>query len=505
MWEDGRVPSPVEQRGRFLDVAVVLVPVLVAVAALAPFVALDPIRGVTFSNGPFTDEAWYVANARNWAVFGSFATDEWSLYLGSLPFAIVEGLVFRVFGVGLIQARLVDVACVAATAGLIGGALRPLFGRGSAMLAGTGYATCALILFHGRTAIVDPMSGLFLTAGLLTITRIDGRRPGGWGVVGGACLAVAVMTKATTAPAVAVAIGVVVVAGLARPGARRWAVAAIAVIGVAAISWLLAIALQNQKALADMLDKIYPHLPRPTPRRLLHRLVAFIGSGFDGAAVLSAPLLVFAVAGFVAALRRRRAMTTAALTLILATAAAFGVSMLAIALAGYWPNRYAVTFAPLLAILTAPATREVLRMSRSLAARRGSDARRASAAAVLIMAVVLVAPGVWSQATWVAAAGHRVLDAQDESAAVLPDGSTVAGYYAPLLAMTSRAYAVVTCCEKVPVNAGDLYEAGARWWADVEPPAPTTIPSGVWARRELVTCVNDWSSRPRPLCLWRLP
>ena len=73
-------------------------PVVVVLALLLPFVDADPVAGVVSSNSPFTDEAWSVLNARNWAMFGTPATDEWTLHLVTLPFTVIDALVFGVFG-----------------------------------------------------------------------------------------------------------------------------------------------------------------------------------------------------------------------------------------------------------------------------------------------------------------------------------------------------------------------------------------------------------------------
>jgi 4-amino-4-deoxy-L-arabinose transferase-like glycosyltransferase len=50
------------------------------------------------------------------------------------------------------------------------------------------------VLFYGRLAFLEPLAGLFLTVGILALAKVDGPRPGRWGLVGGLALSLAVMT-----------------------------------------------------------------------------------------------------------------------------------------------------------------------------------------------------------------------------------------------------------------------------------------------------------------------
>ena len=80
------------------------IPVLVVLALLVPVVDVDPTAGVTFSNSPFTDEAWYTMNARNWALFGTLVTDKWVMWVLTVPFTVVDAVVFKLLGVGIVIA-----------------------------------------------------------------------------------------------------------------------------------------------------------------------------------------------------------------------------------------------------------------------------------------------------------------------------------------------------------------------------------------------------------------
>jgi hypothetical protein len=68
-------------------------------------------------------------------LFGTWTTDAWSLHLLNGPFSLLEAAVFRVFGIGLVQARLVAIASVALSAGLLAGFLSRSAGRAAAFVA----------------------------------------------------------------------------------------------------------------------------------------------------------------------------------------------------------------------------------------------------------------------------------------------------------------------------------------------------------------------------------
>jgi hypothetical protein len=481
-------------------------PALIVLALLVPVVALDPVRGVTGSNSPFTDEAWSVTNARAWALSGTFAPDEWALYLLNLPFTVVDGLVFRLFGVGIVQARLVDVACVAATAALLGAGLRRPFGGPAAFLAATGFATTSLVLFYGRMALLEPMVGLFLTAGVLTLLAVDGPRAGRMGILGGLFLALTVGTKAIALPAAAAVFVVAAIAGVRLRPARRWLAGAGVTFALSGLVWLVTVYLPNASAVADIGHRVYPSVSPITARRAVARLFAFVRGGGDGAALLVAPLILVAIGGTVVRITRRAQQAPGATVLLAASGAGIAAGVAAVAVAGYAPNRYLVPLVPLVAILSAPAFRAVVDAAASVDRRRtGRNHGLAVAASIAALGILVAAPGVLQHAGWMAGAGRQLVAAQAAAAAVLPDGAIVAGPDATLLAMTSRAHVVLTCCTNGGVNRGDLYAAGARWWAGSQRPAWAADHPEAWAAAEVVTCLHDWRRPPVEVCLWRLP
>ena len=134
-------------RGGLAWAAALLIPGVLLVALLL-IADQDPARGVTASRSPFTDEAWSVMGARNLVRFGTWATDDWHLYLVNLPFSVLEAISFQLLGVGIVQARLVSILATVATTGLLAIGLRGPFGRLPAAVAAISFAGSTLVLFY---------------------------------------------------------------------------------------------------------------------------------------------------------------------------------------------------------------------------------------------------------------------------------------------------------------------------------------------------------------------
>jgi 4-amino-4-deoxy-L-arabinose transferase-like glycosyltransferase len=150
---------------RWLTRAAMFLPAAAVVGILGTFADVDPWDGFTFSNSPFTDEAWWLANARNFAVFGHWSTDDWNLHLVSPVYSTVQAVALMVAGVDLIAARLVVVAAVALTCIALAVCLRRPFGNGPAIVAAAAYGFSLLILYYGRLAYVEPVVALALVTG----------------------------------------------------------------------------------------------------------------------------------------------------------------------------------------------------------------------------------------------------------------------------------------------------------------------------------------------------
>jgi hypothetical protein len=484
--------------------AVLAGPVLLAVIALAlllPVVGFDPVRGVTASNSPFSDEVWNVLNARNLVLLGMWSTDEWNLHLLNGPFSLVEAAVFAALGVGIVQARLVAIACTALTGAVIVLGLQRWVGRPGAVIAAAAYVTSALSLFYGRMAYVEPMTGLFLVSGLVTLPVIDGR-PGRWGAIAGLSFGLAIATKALAIPFVGAVLFAAVSFALKDPQLRRWVIGAAIALGGAGIAWALIVWLPHRDEIGLMVTRVLPQLQvdfgLPTIRRALGYLV---GSGDDRAMALSLPLLGATVAGVVLVVRDRASLARRAVVLYAVAAFGLAASLVVVAAASYHPNRYIVPFLPVAGILIGPAVPAVRSRIAALRLPRGVGLLIGTA---LVAALCL--PGPVLHLTWIASATRELPALQAAAIEAFPRGQVVAGPYSALVAFRAPVVALVTCCQAQPANAGDLYATrGARYVVSGStPPEWVLSHPAAWEARTTLFCFT-WDVILQEFCAYRLP
>jgi 4-amino-4-deoxy-L-arabinose transferase-like glycosyltransferase len=475
---------------------------LIAAAPLAAFILLwafvraDPAAGTTVSNGPYTDEAWDVINARNFVLLGRFSTDDWNLHLVNVPFSAIVAAVFGIAGVGIAQARLVSIAATALTMVALGVGLRGTLGGRAALLAMLAYGGSTLVLFYGRLAFLEPSVAMWLTLGGVLALRARAARSGRWGLVAGLVLALAIGTKPSAAFAAAGLLAGVLAVGHGSVAVRRWVAAAIAVIAAAGAAWVVLIALPNLAAVRTDL-RIWPAEPILSSPAAMIRTVAAFPFRNDEFLRLAAPVIAFGAIGLLLALRERRSMPPA---LAILAGAATGWLVLGLGLllvAPYRPNRYEVPILPALAVLGGIGLWALGRMA-------GTWPRWRMPAIALALGIVLVAPGLVSYATWMSVATYRLPEIQAAVAAAIPDGEVAQGLLAPAFALQAP---VVTIVSRAPtrVNPGDLYATrGVRWYIGAQGSAPgwSALHPAAWAARTQVLCA-PWGAELD--CLWRVP
>jgi len=136
--------------------------IFVAAAALAcraMYLAADPPPGLSVSRAPYTDEGLKYYQARNRALFGRwFIETPYAVqgHLDSSPVPTVLGAaVFRLFGVGRVQARAVSVVCgsLSVLVMMLVGVRHGLPGRG--LLAGALMAVNFLLFSYDRLALFE--------------------------------------------------------------------------------------------------------------------------------------------------------------------------------------------------------------------------------------------------------------------------------------------------------------------------------------------------------------
>ena len=167
------------------------------------------------------DEGAWTHNARNMALFGTWETDRWNpMYLAPV-FNALEYASFRLFGVGLWQARLVSEVLGFASVLLVAGAVRRAAGRTAGAMAGALMATNYVWVMWNRAALLETAMVVPMTAALYAYARAErtaGSRAALWGALASVFAVAAFFSKAAAA-FFPVALLVVAVAGLV--GARR--------------------------------------------------------------------------------------------------------------------------------------------------------------------------------------------------------------------------------------------------------------------------------------------
>ena len=491
--------GPRAGRERVVDALLLVAPLLVLIL-LAVFVRVDPPSGVTTSNGPFTDEAWDVINARNFVLLGRFSTDDWNLHLVNVPYSAIQAAVFSVAGVGMAQARAVSIVAVALTVAVLGWGLRRAIGRGPALLAALAYGASALTLFYGRLAFLEPTVTLGLTTGAALALRADRVGSGRWGVLAGLALAFAIGTKPSAAFAAAGILAGVAMVGRRSPDVRRFLAGAVLAAMAAALAWVVLIGLPNREAVATDL-RIWASEPLfASPGAMLHQVLTFPVRN-DGFLLLAAPIVLFGLAGLAVAVRRRVALTGPSRMLLAVAIGWLVVGLGLLALAPYRPNRYELPLLPAFAILGGVGAA----LGLPTLDRRWPGG---STVAAILVGLTVVAPGLLADASWMSRTGTTLPDIQARVGAIVPAGATVQGDLAPAFALTDPVVALVSR-PATRVNPGDLYlTRGVRWYVGARTGAQTSAPA--WARLH----PGEWSARAARLCvpwggteacLWQIP
>ncbi len=481
-------------RARRLDWLLPLLPAALLLLALLAMLATDPANAFTASTSPFTDEGYNALNARNLVLLGTWATDDWNLHLVNLPFSVTLAGVFSVFGVGIIQARVVALLMTVASVAGVGLLATRRFGTAGGAVAALGLAANVVVLYYGRLVYLEQMVMLLLVLG--TVALVARPRDGAirMGLLAGIAYSGAVLTKPSAVFAVAGALIGVLLAGTIRDRRALSRLAVTAATGaVVGLSWFALVALPRwERVLTDL--RIWPDLAtRPAPP--WQRAWEYLFSS-DQFLPLSLPLLLAALAGTVLAVRSWRRLERAERLLIGASLGWFGVGMAAMLVSPYRPSRYIEPLLPPLAILAGFAAADLLRRLHA----RGI----AGAVAVGALCIALVLPGVLAYGGWVRSATSRLPALQQAVAATVPRGASVEGEYAPLLAMSAPVRILVSRPDS-GVNGGDLYRTrGVRWVVTVNRAAPGLAQSHpeAWAARTSRLC-TPWGWKT--LCLVQLP
>lgn len=480
---------------RWTPLADTLLPAGLLLVLLLAQLPADPAAGVTFSNSPFTDEAWNVMGARNWVLLGDWSAGDWALHLVQLPFNVLEAAGFALLGVGIVQARLVAAFCTVTAVALVTVIVRRRLGTAAGLIAGLGLGGTGLVLYYGRLAYVETLVMLALVAGVAALCWRPSGGAGWPAAMAGVLLAVAIGTKPSALFAVVGVLAGVALAAHSGPWVRR-ALLAGGMVALAAVAWVLVIALPNAEQVGWVLDIWTSQAPPRDLDELLRRVTHYPVTD-DGVLLMSLPLVVGGVGGLVAAIVRWHSLETGQRALAGAAVGWLVVGLGVLLIASYRPNRYSLPILPALAILTAYLVPAAATGVRRLRGRRLALPLMGAAVSVLLL------PGLVMYGGWAAAATSRAPGIQAQVAAAMDD-RPVEGGLAPLFAMRVPVPIHVrwTTAE---ANRGDLYaEAGVRWlvMADAYQPNWAGLHPEAWNGRTPVLCF-DWGRGTQ--CLVQLP
>jgi 4-amino-4-deoxy-L-arabinose transferase-like glycosyltransferase len=187
------VAGDMSRRRFWLALAVVL-----AAAALLRglFPTADPPRnpgvGIVWH-----DEGAWVHNARNKALFGEWSSDQWNPMYIAPVFTGLEYLSFRLFGVGVWQARLVPELLGVASILLLALGVARQAGRQAGLIAAGLLGTNYVYSMWNRAALMEGPMVAFIVAAWYCYARMEDDPR--WGAAASACAWLAFFTKAAAA------------------------------------------------------------------------------------------------------------------------------------------------------------------------------------------------------------------------------------------------------------------------------------------------------------------
>jgi 4-amino-4-deoxy-L-arabinose transferase-like glycosyltransferase len=195
--------------------------IVLAIAALLRglFPAADPpwnpAVGVVWH-----DEGAWVHNARNRALFGEWSQDKWNPMYIAPVFTGLEFVSFKLFGVGVRQARVVPELLGWLSVWLLGLGVARVAGRRAGLIAAALLATDYVYVIWNRTALMEGPMVAFIVAAWYCYARMD--EDPRWGAAASVCAWLAFFTKAAAAFFVA-AIGLDAMLVVIAAGTRGFA------------------------------------------------------------------------------------------------------------------------------------------------------------------------------------------------------------------------------------------------------------------------------------------
>lgn len=127
----------------------------------------DPPANFSWSGGEFADEGYWSHNARNAVLFGRSVLDQWDARAVSPIFAGIQTVMFHLFGVGLVQVRLIGLLSSLLITLTVFFLIRKHYDSGTAFLCATLTTLSYPMLILGRQGILDPFAAALLVIAFL--------------------------------------------------------------------------------------------------------------------------------------------------------------------------------------------------------------------------------------------------------------------------------------------------------------------------------------------------
>jgi len=203
-----RGPQTLARVASRYSLPLILLFILGALALRAVDLRADPPPEMSWSTGPYTDEALDTYSARNFVLYGHWKTDD---FLPLVVYPLVNYamvLVFRLLGFGFVQLKLLSLLASVASVLVIFLLAKEDFGHLAGLLAGMMFATSFPLTMYGRLGLVESVQILFLLAtGLFYVRGL--RQPwqmGLAGLLGASSFLLVKASAAFVAPALFVAV-----------------------------------------------------------------------------------------------------------------------------------------------------------------------------------------------------------------------------------------------------------------------------------------------------------
>ncbi len=157
----------------------------------------DPPTGLTWSTAILTDEGYYGSGAVRWLTSGAMhLPGDWNPFVAAPVMNALEAATMRIVGLGLVGARLPGVLLFGGLVFVLGLTLARRVGgwTGAAVVAVVGLQ--ALFFADSRLALLDLPMVAFMVLALVVLARALDRERLALGWLGGALIAVSLLTKA---------------------------------------------------------------------------------------------------------------------------------------------------------------------------------------------------------------------------------------------------------------------------------------------------------------------